>query len=257
MRENASNNGKYTAESGMSAKSALIAELMSHSNQADAVFLQRFFKTGPGEYGEGDRFLGLRVPLTRKITKQYAMQLTIQDLDAMLTNKWHEVRLAALVAMNTQYPKSNAKHDLYELYLKHIGSGINNWDLIDISCPRIVGAYLFDKDRAPLYELAKGGLWQKRVSIISTFYFLKYGPDPIETYQLAELLVNEQHDLLQKAVGWSLREMGKLDGELLRRFLDVHAATMPRTALRYALEKIPEAERRIYMNAKAQMELDS
>jgi 3-methyladenine DNA glycosylase AlkD len=234
----------------MSARTKLIAELMSHANQGDAVFLHRFFKTGPGEYGEGDRFLGLRVPMTRKITKQYATQLSISDLDTMLTNKWHEVRLAALVTMIAQYPKSDNKQALYDLYLSHIGRGINNWDLIDISCPRIVGAYLFERSHQPLYELAKGGLWQKRVSIISTFFFLKYGPDPIDTYQLAELLVNERHDLLQKAVGWSLREMGNLDGALLRKFLDKHAANMPRTALRYSLEKVPDFERRKYMNAK-------
>ena len=111
----------------------------------------------------------------------------------------------------------------------------------------IIGAYVSDKDKAQLYELTKGGLWQKRVAIISTFYFLRHQQDPVDTYQLAEILVNEQHDLLQKAVGWALREMGKLDGSLLRQFLDIHAATMPRTALRYSIEKFSDHDRRHYM----------
>jgi len=232
----------------MSARTKLVTELITNANQADAVFLQRFFKTGPGEYGEGDKFLGLRVPLTRAITKKYYKELSISDLDTMLQNKWHEVRLAALVAMTLQYPKSSNKESIYNLYLKHIGSGINNWDLVDVSCPRIVGAYLSDKDHSPLYKLADGSLWQKRVSIISTFYFLSYDDNPIDTYQLAEKLVYEQHDLLQKAVGWALREMGKRDGQLLRQFLDKYAATMPRTALRYAIEKFGDTERKKYMN---------
>ena len=232
----------------MSARVKLANELIAHANQTDAVFLQRFFKTGPGEYGEGDRFLGLRVPQTRAIAKKYYKDLSLKDLDWLLNNKWHEVRLAALVAIVLQYPKSSNQKELYELYLSQIGKGINNWDLVDVSCPRIVGAYLSDKDKAPLYELAQGGLWQKRVSIISTFYFLSYQQNPIDTYQLAEILVSEQHDLLQKAVGWALREMGKLDGALLRQFLDKHAATMPRTMLRYSLEKFQDAERKDYMN---------
>jgi len=234
----------------MSAPTQLISDLMAGANPSDASFLQRFFKTGKGEYGEGDRFLGLRVPQTRALAKKYYKVLTIADLEALLGNKWHEIRQAALVAMTLQYPKSGNQKALYDLYIRQIGKGINNWDLVDVTCPRIVGAYLFDKDHDPLYELAKGDLWQKRVSIISTFYFLREG-EPIDTYQLAEILVNEQHDLLQKAVGWSLREMGKLDSQLLRQFLDTHAATMPRTALRYALEKLPDAEKRRYMDAKS------
>ena len=152
--------------------------------------------------------------------------------------------------MTMQYPKSNHKKDIYDLYIKHIGVGINNWDLVDVTSPRIVGAYLSNKDKKPLYELAKGNLWQKRVSIISTFYFLSYNDNPIDTYQLAEILVNEQHDLLQKAVGWALREMGKRDGTLLRQFLDKHAATMPRTALRYSLEKLSQTEKNYYMGLR-------
>lgn len=234
----------------MSVKSELVAELIAAGNQSDAVFLQRFFKTGPGEYGEGDRFLGLRVPQTRAIVKKYQADLSLQDFDTLLKNKWHEVRLAALIGMVNIYKKAPNQKTLYDLYISHIDKGINNWDLVDVSCPSIVGAFLSDKDKTPLYELAKGGLWQKRVSIISTFYFLRYLQNPVETYKLAEILVYEQHDLLQKAVGWSLREMGKLDNQLLRQFLDVYAATMPRIALRYALEKMTDSEKHHYMALK-------
>lgn len=227
----------------------VIEELESCGNRSDAVFLQRFFKTGPGEYGEGDRFLGVRMPAARAIVKKHYKALTIDDIQTLLDSKWHEVRIAAVIAMNMQYPKSAHKQELYKLYIHNIGRGINNWDLIDISCPHIVGAHLFDKDHAPLYELAQGGLWHKRVAIISTFYFLRED-EPVDTYKLAEILVNEKHDLLHKAVGWALREMGKKEGVLLRQFLDDHAATMPRTALRYALEKLPDAERKHYMQLK-------
>ncbi|MEI6237244.1 MAG: DNA alkylation repair protein [Candidatus Saccharibacteria bacterium] len=229
----------------------LISELESAGNQADALFLQGFFKTDPGEYGEGDRFLGVRVPQTRKIACRYAKDLKVEDLDVLLQSKWHEVRFAALVVMRSNFKKSDAEGQkaIFDLYLKHIGKGINNWDLVDVSCPNIVGTYLYKKGRRPLYDLAKGSLWQKRVSIISTFYFLREG-DPSDTYKLAEILVNENHDLLQKAVGWSLREMGKLDDSLLYSFLDKYAATMPRTALRYSLEKVPTHKKNKYMQAK-------
>lgn len=235
----------------MSIVQDLIKELESAGNQADAVFLQGFFKTGKGDYGEGDRFLGIRVPQTRKIAQKYVKRLNIDDLDALLQNKWHEVRFASLVIIKNNFGTVSleVQKAYFDLYLKHIGMGINNWDLVDISCPNIVGKYLYKKDRQVLYKLAQGNLWQKRVSIISTFYFLKYG-DPSDTYKLAELLVYEKHDLLHKAVGWSLREMGKLDDSLLYSFLDKYASTMPRTALRYALEKVPNLKRKPYMRAK-------
>jgi 3-methyladenine DNA glycosylase AlkD len=228
----------------------LLAEITAYENPESGLFLQRFFKTGPGEYGEGDLFLGLKVPQTRAIVQKYYKDITISDLRLLLGSKWHEVRLAAVIIMCKQYPKSEYKlqKQIYNLYIAQTGKGINNWDIVDISCPYIIGAHLFNRNREPLYELAKGGLWQKRVSIISTFYFLRHG-EPVETYNLAEILVYEKHDLLQKAVGWSIREMGKRDGQLLRQFLDTYAATMPRTALRYSLEKLTDSEKRSYMNA--------
>jgi 3-methyladenine DNA glycosylase AlkD len=229
----------------------LIAELEASTNPSQAILLQGFFKTGPGEYGAGDRFLGLKVPQTRTIANKYVKILSLDDINELLQNKWHEVRQAAIFIMIVQYKKADktSQKQLYDLYIKNIGKGINNWDLVDISCPHIVGAYLFNKDRQPLYELAKDGLWQKRVSIISTFWFLREG-EPADTYKLAEILVNEKHDLLQKAVGWSLREMGKLDDQLLCQFLDKYAGTMPRTALRYALEKFPSGKKQYYMGLK-------
>lgn len=234
----------------MNNASILINELINCKNDNDAAFLQRFFKTGPGEYGEGDLFLGIRVPKTRQIVSKYQLLLTIKELDYLLNSQWHEVRLAGLIAMTKQMPKATNKlqTDLYKLYIKQIGKGINNWDLVDISCPRIVGAYLSNKNKEPLYKLASGSLWQKRVSIISTFYFISYQDNPVDTYKIAEKMVYEQHDLLQKAVGWALREMGKYDGQLLRQFLNKYASTMPRTMLRYSLEKFKPTEKQYYMN---------
>lgn len=239
----------------MGAANNLANDLIAAGNQSDALFLQGFFKTGRGEYGEGDRFLGVRVPKTRKIANKFINELNLKDLNELLQNKWHEVRFAALVVMTCQYKKadSNYQKQLFDLYVKNIGKGINNWDLVDVSCPRIVGAYLSNQSHDFLYKLAKGGLWQKRVSIISTFYFLSYDDNPIDTYKLAEILVFEKHDLLQKAVGWALREMGKKDGQLLRQFLNKYAATMPRTALRYSLEKLSLPEKSKYMNLIARL----
>lgn len=234
---------------------SLVADLKALQNVESGIFLQRFFKTGPGEYGEGDMFLGLQVPQTRSIVKKYQKDLSIADLDWLLGSKWHEVRLAAVIAMRSQYSKADAtlQRQLYNLYISHIGIGINNWDIIDISCPHIVGAHVFGaNNNDPLFALAEQDLWQKRVSIISTFWHLKNG-DPTLTYALAEVLVYEKHDLLQKAVGWSLREMGKLDGQMLRQFLNEYAATMPRTALRYALEHLPTKEKEYYMHLKGTM----
>jgi 3-methyladenine DNA glycosylase AlkD len=231
----------------------LLYELKAMGNPSDALFYQRFFKTGPGEYGEGDCFLGIRVPQIRAVANKYVNEISVSELGDLLKSKWHEVRFAALVIMRSRFNKVDKldQKQIYELYLANIGGGINNWDLVDVSCPRIVGAYLYDKNHQPLYKLAHRGLWQKRVSIISTFYFLKYG-EPGDTYNLAELLVDEEHDLLQKAVGWALREMGKLDSQLLYQFLDKYATTMPRTALRYSLEKQSLSKKQYYMNLKVE-----
>lgn len=228
--------------------SKLVETLVCLGDPADAKFLQRFFKTGPGEYGEGDKFLGIRTPVLRKIAREYAREATLLDLSELLGSEYHEVRMAALLTMTYQFSKANEaeRSDLFDLYIAHSDRGINNWDLVDVTAPHIVGAYLSQRDRSILYRLAKGTLWQKRISIISTFHFIRKG-EYVDTLNLAEELVNEEHDLLHKAVGWVLREVGKHDQQLLYTFLDRHAATMPRTALRYSLERTPQGKKQHYM----------
>lgn len=226
-------------------------ELLKSADPGDAEFLQRFFKTGPGEYGEGDKFLGVRMPVQRKIAKKYAKDITLKELEELLQSEYHEVRMAALLTMLYKFKKADEakKADIFYIYIKQAGMAINNWDLVDVTAPHIVGGFLIDKDRKVLYKLAKGDLWQKRISIISTFWFIKYG-EYEDAINLAEILVYEDHDLLHKAVGWVMREIGKHDDTLLYDFLDKYAATMPRTALRYALEKTPTTKKQHYMNLK-------
>lgn len=229
----------------------IIDELTNFSDPNDAEFLKRFFKTGPGEYGEGDKFLGIRMPAQRQIAKKYASSVTIDELNNLLGSEYHELRMTALLTMTYMFKKADntQKKELYDLYIIQAGKAINNWDLVDVTAPHIVGAYLLNKDRSDLYKLANGDLWQKRISIISTFWFIRDN-DYSDALKLAEILVYEDHDLLHKAVGWVLREVGKHDDSLLYDFLDKYAATMPRTALRYSLEKTPQKLKTYYMNLK-------
>jgi 3-methyladenine DNA glycosylase AlkD len=229
----------------------IITELHNCANASDAVFLQRFFKTGPGEYGEGDKFLGIRMPKQRQVAKRYAVNAELGDMQALLKNEYHEVRMTALLIMTYQFKKAEQNHQkaLYDLYIKQAGKAINNWDLVDVTAPHIVGAYLTKKNRDDLYMLAKGDLWQRRISIISTFWFIKLC-DFSDALNLAEILVYDKHDLIHKAVGWVLREISKYEPKLLYDYLDKYAGTMPRTALRYALEKTPSELKRYYMNLK-------
>lgn len=229
----------------------IINELHNCANTNDAIFLQRFFKTGPGEYGEGDIFLGIRMPKLRQIAKIYADEVQINDLNKLLKNEYHEVRMTALLIMTYQFKKAEQNHQkaLYDLYIKQTGKAINNWDLVDVTAPHIVGAYLIDKNRNELYILSKGDLWQKRVSIISTFRFIKFG-EYGDALNLSEILLYDKHDLIHKAVGWVLREIGKHDINLLYDFLDQFADTMPRTALRYSIEKVPSTKKEFYMKLK-------
>ena len=214
--------------------------------------LQSFFKTGRGEYGEGDKFLGINMPQIRVQVNKHYKDVSIIDLKKLLASKWHEIRMFALLVMVKQFNKADEKtqKELYTLYVEQIGKAINNWDLIDVTCPHIIGAYEY-KYKTNLYDkLLKGGLWHKRVAIISTFYILKRGQTK-PTYDLACKLVYQEHDLLHKAVGWSMREVGKVDIALLLKFLDKYAATMPRTALRYAIEKLLNDQKLYYMNLKS------
>ncbi len=212
-------------------------------------FLQRFFKTGEGEYGHGDIFAGLTVPQSRKLAKKYK-DLQLENIHKLLKSKIHEERLIALLILADRFKKviSVKKKEIFDFYLAHTNY-VNNWDLVDLSADQIVGAYLFDhKDITILFKLAKSkDIWERRIAIIATFAFIKSGRFK-ETLQIAEILINDKEDLIHKAVGWMLREGGKrvsMDDE--EKFLKKHYRIMPRTMLRYAIEKFPEEKRRGYL----------
>ena len=210
--------------------------------------LSRFFKTGKGQYGEGDVFLGITVPEQRKVAKRYD-NLPLDDLQELLNSEIHEHRFTALVILIAKYRKAeeSRKNEIFEFYLKNI-ENINNWDLVDLSAPRIVGDYLINKERPILYNLAKSNnLWERRISILSTFTFITNN-DFKDALNISELLLHDEHDLIHKAVGWALREIGKRDQEAEERFLTKHYLHMPRTMLRYAIEKFAEKKRKKYLN---------
>jgi 3-methyladenine DNA glycosylase AlkD len=229
------------------------AALQKHASDMDAANLQWFFKTAPGEYGEGDQFIGVRVPAIRSVCKEYKA-LPLGETQKLIESPIHEHRMAGLIILTLQYPKSSDKQAIYDLYVKELkASNINNWNLVDVTCRAVVGEHT-RHNRAPLYTLAKSdNLWERRTSIIATFPFIAAG-DPTTTMDLAEQLLYDTHDLMQKAVGWSLREVGKrCDQQLLLDFLDTHAATMPRTTLRYTIEHLTPLERTHYMQAKSRV----
>jgi 3-methyladenine DNA glycosylase AlkD len=226
---------------------ALRKELYGLANPADAKFLQGFFKTGPGQYGEGDRFLGLRVPALRTLARNYA-ELRRKDVLEMLESPWHEERLLALVIMVDAYESGDAAERklVHRDYLANTRY-INNWDLVDASAGGIVGAHLDAGNIVLLVRLARSkNMWERRIAIVSTFYFIKrYEFAP--TLRIAELLLHDPHDLIHKAVGWMLREVGKRDRKALDGFLRKHYDGMPRTMLRYAIERHPEDIRKKYL----------
>lgn len=229
----------------------LIRDLEKYSNTNDAEFLQRFFKTGKGQYGEGDIFIGVRMPACRIVAKQY-IDLPLRELQKILDTKVHEQRMAALIILTLKYPKATNKQEIYDFYLLNVYKGnINNWDLIDVTTPHIIGVYLLNKPRDILYDLARSqDIWQKRVSVLATFQFIKNGDADI-SLELAEILLHDNHDLIQKAVGWMLREIGKrCDRAILLNFLNQHAHEMPRTMLRYSIEHLPQEQKAIYMQKK-------
>jgi 3-methyladenine DNA glycosylase AlkD len=221
--------------------------LRSFANSADAAFLPGFFKTGPGQYGEGDRFIGVRVPAIRKVAKEFS-SLPLPEVMRLLHSKIHEERLTALVILVLQTEKGDAeiRRRVYELYLANT-KHINNWDLVDLSAPQLVGVHLNDKSRKPLYQLAKSSwLWDRRISILATFHFIRQG-DHADTLRIAKMLLADKQDLIHKAVGWMLREVGKRDQVALESFLDKDHHIMPRTMLRYAIERFPEKRRQAYL----------
>lgn len=229
---------------------SIVSELDKLSNPVRAKNAERYFKTGPGEYGEGDQFIGVTNPILRKICKKY-YSLSIRDLRELLASSIHEHRLAAVIIMAETFNRRGpaGQDDLYDLYIKALRNNhINNWDIVDVSAPHVVGEYLLDKPRKPLYDMAHTNhLWTKRVAIISTFAFLRRGQAD-DTISIAKILLHDNHDLIQKAVGWALREVGKQAGEeTLTVFLDSHAKQMPRTMLRYSIERLSQIQRKNYM----------
>lgn len=228
--------------------SNLRADLKQGGTPYHAKICQRFFKTKKGDYGEGDIFYGLTVPLQRKIAKNY-QNLPLNDLIKLLHSKIHEERFTALVLMVAKYQKGsdNVKKQIYEAYLANT-KWINNWDLVDTSTPQIVGDYLYNLgDIKILDKLAKSNLlWNRRIAMLATLTFIRQG-DVKPTLRIAKQLLGDKHDLIHKAVGWMLREAGKRDLQALKDFLEKNAATMPRTALRYAIEKLPREERDYYL----------
>lgn len=221
-------------------------------NPEQAKILQRFFKTGKGEYGEGDIFLGIKVPVQRSIAKRY-IELSFIDLQTLLNSKIHEERLIALIILTNKYKKAKKdtmkKRQIFEFYLKNTNN-INNWDLVDLSAPNIVGDFSsIDGDEIIRFLAKSKNLWEKRIAIVSTHAFIKkriFG----ETLAIADILIQDEHDLIHKAVGWMLREVGKRNQEVLEIFLKDRYKTMPRTMLRYSIEKFPEEKRKAYLKGE-------
>jgi 3-methyladenine DNA glycosylase AlkD len=209
-----------------------------------------FFKTGPGQYGEGDKFVGVTVPQQRKVAKQFK-DLPLKELEKLIKSPWHEERLTGLFILVNQYQKADDKtqKSIAGFYHKN-RSHVNNWDLVDSSAPYILGDYLLNHSSSVLYRLAKSrSVWDRRIAIITTLNFIRFGQYE-DTLKLAEQLLGDKHDLIQKAVGWMLREMGKRDRTTLLQFLEKHADAMPRTALRYAIEHLSPQQRSYYMKKR-------
>ena len=284
----------------------LLRQMLSHADQSQVAGLARFFKTGPGQYGEGDKFLGIKVPVTRTVVKECWRQVGLRELEECIASEYHEVRLAALLALVEIFrhagkrsvpapapisaapaPAPDSREACVDFYLTHT-EHINNWDLVDLSCYPLLGEWLLDKDRSLLYDLARNGrtIWEQRIGIVSTMTFIRHG-QLADTFAIADILLHHPHDLIHKAVGWLLREAGKRDKAALETYLKGtpptaaapttaspttarHTATgtsatpsapaccgssspryasMPRTMLRYAIEKFPEAERQLYLHS--------
>ena len=223
-------------------------ELKKIADKDKAIQLSRFFKTGKGEYGEGDLFIGIKVPDQRKIAKLFT-NTELLEIEKLLDDPVHECRLTALLILIDKYKNAdeNFKEKIVEFYLSKTPR-INNWDLVDLSAPQIIGNFYFNREKDRLYKLVKSSsLWEQRIAVVSTYYFIKKD-DFIEILAFSEMLLEHKHDLIHKATGWMLRETGKRNLSVLRDFLDVHHKVMPRTMLRYSIEKLDDTERRKYMS---------
>lgn len=230
----------------------IIKEIKCRACPKKAAELSRFFKTGKGQYGEGDQFLGLVVPVTRGIVKRYYKQAGFKEVKELLKSPYHEARLCGLLLLVAQFEQADdsRQQEIYEFYMRHLRYA-NNWDLVDLSCYKIAGAYLYGKDPSPLYTLSKSdNLWLQRVAMVSTLYMVKKG-DLKTALDLAEHFLTHPHDLMHKAAGWILREVGKKDKNALCRFLDQHHQKMPRTMLRYSIEKLSPVQKAHYLKKDA------
>jgi 3-methyladenine DNA glycosylase AlkD len=231
----------------------LVDEFVAMANAEKAAFLQGFFKTGKGQYAEGDIFLGITVPRIRAAVKAYR-EMPLQEIEPLLYSEYHEVRMAGFLLLVLHFKKTEIADEhkkIYGFYLKHARQA-NNWDLVDMSCRDIVGGYLLDKDDRSVLDKLSGSacLWEQRISIVSTWMLIKH-LEFEDTLRISEKLLSHSHDLIHKAVGWMLREVGKKDRDTLTVFLDEHAAAMPRTSLRYAIEHFPQDERQKYLLKKS------
>ena len=229
----------------------LLDQIMQHADPSQVEGLMRFFKTGPGQYGYGDKFLGIKVPVTRGVVKECWSKVDFDNLEECVTSQYHEVRLAALLTLIELFSHAKKNPELQkkcvDFYLAHTGY-INNWDLVDLTCYPLLGTWLLDKDRTLLYDLARNGktMWEQRIGMVSTMQFIRHGQTD-DTYAIADILIGHKHDLIHKAVGWLLREAGKRDTDKLKAWLEPRCHAMPRTMLRYAIEKLSETDRRYFM----------
>ena len=223
-------------------------EIRALANKEIAQHSLRFFKTDKGEYGHGDLFLGVRAPKIRLIAKKH-IDISITDMKTLIQSKYHEERFLGLIILVNKYAKTKDKKNRNQLYKIYVSSFkyINNWNLVDVTCPHVTGKHLIDKDRTILYKWAKSeDLWTKRIAMVSTFSFIRKN-DLEDTFKIAEILLHDEHDIIHKAVGWMLREAGKRDLKREETFLKKYYKTMPRTMLRYAIEKFPETKRQKYL----------
>ena len=228
----------------------VLGALRTHADPVRATHSLRFFRTGPGEYGEGDRFLGATVPQVRAVVRRFR-GLPLTEVDRLLGSPWHEARAAAVMLLAEAYPRANptSQTAIYRLYLRR-ADRINNWDLVDVSAPHVVGRHLASRSRRVLLRLVSSrSLWKRRIALLATQHFIRHG-DLKDTLVLAARVLNDREDLIHKAAGWMLREVGQRERGALDAFLRRHAAEMPRTMLRYSIEKLPAAERRRWMRVK-------
>jgi len=238
----------------MSRRKSIESELKALASPSQREVLMRFFRTGKGQYGEGDRFLGVKVPQTRVVVRKHAAACSLDDVESLVVSPYHEVRLCALLILCSKFKRAKKRPEeqraYVEAYLAHVDC-VNNWDLVDLSCYELLGNWLLDKDRALLYEMAEPNrsIWENRIAIVTTMQFVRHG-EFADTLALADKLLHHPHDLIHKAVGWLLREVGKRDRKVLETFLKPRCTTMPRTMLRYAIEKFPEPLRRQYLSRR-------